>query len=74
MVLHTNKTDSLARMRTTSNKITHMIAKTTRTNSPTMITADHPHEIAPAPRRAALAITTEIEHRSMIERRNTRNK
>jgi hypothetical protein len=38
---------------------------------------DHLHEIAPTPRRAAcaaLAITTEIEHHSMMTRRNTRNK
>jgi hypothetical protein len=48
--------------------------KTTRTNAPAMIAADHLHEIAPTPRRAALAITTETVHRSMMTRRNTRNK
>jgi hypothetical protein len=64
-------------MRTTSNQITHTIVKTTKTNAPAMIAADHPHEIAPTPRRAARtaqAITTETEHRYMRKRRNTRNK
>jgi hypothetical protein len=46
----------------------------TRTNAPTMIVEDHLHEIAPTPRCAALAITTETEHRFMTTRRNTRYK
>jgi hypothetical protein len=77
MVLHTDKPDCLAGMRTTSDQITHRIAKTTRTNAPAMIAADHPHDIAPTPRRAARAAqatTTETEHRSMRKRRNTRIK
>jgi hypothetical protein len=40
MIIHTKKTDLLVGMRTTSNQITHAIAKTTRTNAPTMIVAD----------------------------------
>jgi hypothetical protein len=77
MVLHTNKTDRLAGMRTKSDQMTCTIAKTNRTNAPTMIAADHPREMAPTPRRAARAsqaITTETEHRSMRKRRNTRIK
>jgi hypothetical protein len=77
MVLRTNKTDRLAGMRTTSDRITHTIAKTTKTNAPEMIAADHPYEIAPTPRRAARAaheITTETEHHSMRKRRNTKIK
>jgi hypothetical protein len=73
-VLRTNITDRLVSMITTSDLITHTIAKNTRTNAPAMI---HPHEIAPTPRPAALAaltITTKTEHRSMMTRRNTRNK
>jgi hypothetical protein len=76
-VVRANKTDNLTAMRTTNEQITCTIAKTTRTNGPTMIGADHPHEIAPTPRRAAhtaLGITTETDHRSMMKRRNTRNK
>jgi hypothetical protein len=76
-VLHTNITDRLVVMITASDLITHTIAKTTRTKTPTMIAADYTHEIAPTPRRAAraaLAITTETDHRSMMARRNTRNK
>jgi hypothetical protein len=73
-VLHINKTDCVTAMATTRNLITHMIVKTTRTNAPAMITADHFHEIAPTLRRAALVITTEMDHRSMMTRRNTRNK
>jgi hypothetical protein len=72
MVLHTNKTDRLAGMRTTGDQIPHMISKTTRTNTPAMIAADHPHDIAPTPRCAAQAITTETEHHFMRKRRNTR--
>jgi hypothetical protein len=34
----------------------------------------YPHMIAPTPRQAALVITTKMEHRSMMKRRNTRNK
>jgi hypothetical protein len=52
-----------------------MITKTTKTNSPAMIAADHPHEIAPTPRRAAReaqAITTVTEHCSK-RRRNTKH-
>jgi hypothetical protein len=40
MILHTNKTDRLSEMRTTSDQITNAIAKTTRTNAPAMIVAD----------------------------------
>jgi hypothetical protein len=77
MVLHTNKTDSLARIRTTSDQITHTIAKTTKTNAPTMIATDHPRDITPTPRcaaHAAQAITTEMEHLSMMKIINTRVK
>jgi hypothetical protein len=74
MVLHTNITDRLAGMRKTIDQITHTIAKTTRSNAPSMITADQHHEIDPTPRRAAQAITNEMEHRSMKKRINTRIK
>jgi hypothetical protein len=60
-------------MRTTNDQITHTAAKNTKTNAPEMIAADHPHEIAPTPRRAAhaaQAITTETEHHSIMKRRN----
>jgi hypothetical protein len=69
--------DRLAVTITKIDLITHMIVKTTRINAPAMIAADHLHEIAPTPRcaaRAALAITTKMEHRSMMTRRNTINK
>jgi hypothetical protein len=71
MVVRINKTDPLAVTITTSDLITHTILKTTRTNSPAMIAADHLHDITPTPRcadRTDLAITTETEHRSMITR------
>jgi hypothetical protein len=74
MVLHTNKTDRLAVMITTRDRITHTIAKTTKTNAPEMIAANHPHKIAPTPRCAAQVITTETEHHSMRKRRNTKIK
>jgi hypothetical protein len=73
-VLRTNKTDRIAAIITTSDHINHTIAKNTRTNAPAMIAADHLHEIAPTHRRAALAITPEMEHHSMMRRINTRNK
>jgi hypothetical protein len=76
MVPHTNKTDHLTGTRATSDRITHTIAKTTNTDAPAMIAVDHPHEITTTPRRAARAaqaITTETEHRSMRKRRNHKN-
>jgi hypothetical protein len=68
-ILRINKTYQLTATLTTSDLINHTIVKTTRSNAPAMIVADHFHEIAPTPRcaaRAALAITTETEHRSMM--------
>jgi hypothetical protein len=75
MVLRTNKTERMVEMITTNDQITHASAKTTKTNAPEMIAADHPEEIAPTPRRAARAaqaITTETVYHSMTRRRNTR--
>jgi CMP-2-keto-3-deoxyoctulosonic acid synthetase len=70
--LHTNITERMVKRITTNNLITHTTAKTTKTNAPEMIAADHPQEITPTPRRAAQAITTETAHNSMTRRRNTR--
>jgi hypothetical protein len=75
MVLRTNsKTECMAEMVTTNDRITHMTAKTTKKNAPEMIAADHPQEIAPTPRRAARAaqtITNEMAHHSMMKGRKT---
>jgi hypothetical protein len=60
---------------TTNDRIPHTIAKTNKTNTPEIIVADHPREIAPTPRRAARAaqaITTEMAHHSMTTKRSTR--
>jgi hypothetical protein len=75
MVLRTKTKDRLDGMRTTSDRIKHMAAETTKTNTPEMIAEDHPHEIAPTPRhaaRAAQVITTETEHHSLKKIRNTK--
>jgi hypothetical protein len=50
-----------------------MIVNTTNTNAPALIATDH-HVITPTPRRASLAITTEMEHHYMMTRRDTKNK
>jgi hypothetical protein len=72
MVLLVSRTERMAETITTNNQIPHTIAKTTKTNAPEMIAADHPREIAPTPRRAAQAITTETAHHSMTRKRSTR--
>jgi hypothetical protein len=54
-----------------------MMVNPTKINVPARIAADHHHEIAPTPRcaaRAALAVTTEMEHHYMMKRKDTKNK
>jgi hypothetical protein len=75
MVLRNSKAEPMVEMITTNDRTPHTIAKTTNTNAQEMIAADHPREIAPAPRRAARAaqvITTETVHHSMKRKINTR--
>jgi hypothetical protein len=75
VLLRTRITEHMAETITTNDRIPHTIAKTTKTNAPEMIAADHPREIAPTPRRAACAaqaITTETAHHSMTTKRSTR--
>jgi hypothetical protein len=60
---------------TANDQITHTISKTTKTNDPEMIAADHPQEITPTSIRAAhavQAITTETAHHYMTTKRSTR--
>jgi hypothetical protein len=42
MVLRTNRTESMTETITQNDRITHTTAKTTKTNAPEMIAADHP--------------------------------
>jgi hypothetical protein len=75
MVLRTSRTERMAETITINDRITHMIVKTTKTNAPEMIAADHPREIAPTPRSAAhsaQAITTKKAHRYTTTKRSTR--
>jgi hypothetical protein len=76
MVLHINRIERLVGMIITNDRITHTTAKTTKTNAPEMIAANHPQESAPIHRRVACAaqsITTEMAHYSMKKRRDTKN-
>jgi hypothetical protein len=71
MVLRISRTERMSEMITTNDRITHMIAKTTNTNTPEMMADDHPREIAPTPKRAAQTITTETAHHSMTTKIST---
>jgi hypothetical protein len=75
MVLRNSKTEPMVETITTNYRVQHTVAATTEKNTQEMIAANHPQDIAPAPRRTARAaqtITTETVHHSMKIKRNTR--
>jgi hypothetical protein len=61
-------------MTATNDQPTHILVTPTKIDDPALIAADHHHEIAPTPRCAALATTTETEHHSMMTRKNIKKK